>query len=256
MPHLSESSYVGDSAPPRVVLITGAASGIGLAAAKRFAASGARIVLVDKNEAHLREASGSVAAAGAAVVWGRLCDVSQEEEVRLTISETLDRFGELNVLVNNAGLMIFKKLEEHTLEDWQRVLSVDLFGAFFFTKYAFLHMKKGGSIVNVSSIHAEETTPLVTAYAAAKAALLSLTRSAAIEGQDKGIRVNAVLPGAIDTPMLWENPNVKAGVEKILHADVGSPLAIAEAIFFLASTEASFVQGTSLRVDGGRLSRL
>jgi NAD(P)-dependent dehydrogenase (short-subunit alcohol dehydrogenase family) len=117
-------------------------------------------------------------------------------------------------------------------------------------------MKNGGSIVNVSSIHAEETTPLVTSYAAAKAAVLSLTRSAAIEGKEKKIRVNAVLPGAIDTPMLWENPNIKAGLEVINQSDVGKARDIAEAIVFLSSDAAEFIQGASIRVDGGRLSRL
>ncbi len=117
---------------------------------------------------------------------------------------------------------VFKPLEEQTLEDWQKIFNVDLFGAFFFTKYAFRHMKPGPCIVNVSSIHAIETEPMVAPYAAAKAALLSLTRSAAIEGKPKGIRVNAVLPGAIDTPMLWDNPNVKSGVEKINKDDVGN----------------------------------
>src|SRR4051794_30543160 len=117
-------------------------------------------------------------------------------------------------------------------------------------------MKSGGAIVNVSSIHAEETTPLVASYAAAKAALLSLTRSAALEGKPKGIRVNAVLPGAVDTPMLWDNPNVKAGLEKVQKSDVARPGEIAAAIAFLASDEASFVQGASINVDGGRLVTL
>jgi NAD(P)-dependent dehydrogenase (short-subunit alcohol dehydrogenase family) len=117
-------------------------------------------------------------------------------------------------------------------------------------------MTDGGSVVNVSSIHAVETTPFVTSYAAAKAALLSLTRSAAIEGKEKGIRVNAVLPGAIDTPMLWENPNIKSGLEVIQQSDVGKAEDIAAAIAYLASDDAKFVQGTMLRVDGGRLARL
>ena len=117
-------------------------------------------------------------------------------------------------------------------------------------------MKPGGAIVNVSSIHAEETEPLVASYAAAKSALLSLTRSAALEGNPLSIRVNAILPGAVDTPMLWSNPNVKSGVEKIDPADVGKPEDIAAAIAYLASDDAKFVQGAALRVDGGRLDRL
>jgi NAD(P)-dependent dehydrogenase (short-subunit alcohol dehydrogenase family) len=112
------------------------------------------------------------------------------------------------------------------------------------------------SLVNVSSVHAVETTPLVASYAAAKAALLSLTRSASIEGKDRHIRVNAVLPGAVDTPMLWQNPNLESGLETIAATDVGQPEDVPEAIVFLASDDARFVWGMGLRVDGGRLSRL
>ena len=117
-------------------------------------------------------------------------------------------------------------------------------------------MKPGGAIINISSIHALETTPMVTTYAAAKAALLSLTRSAAIEGKQKGIRVNAILPGAIDTPMLWENPNIKAGLEQVSKDSVGRPEDIAGVAAFLASEDAAFVQGAMIEVDGGRLNRL
>jgi NAD(P)-dependent dehydrogenase (short-subunit alcohol dehydrogenase family) len=117
-------------------------------------------------------------------------------------------------------------------------------------------MKKGSSIINISSIHALETTPNVTTYAAAKAALLSLTRSSSIEGKPKGIRVNAILPGAIDTPMLWENPNIKAGLEEINKDSVGKPEDIAGVVAFLASEDAAFVQGAMIEVDGGRLDRL
>jgi NAD(P)-dependent dehydrogenase (short-subunit alcohol dehydrogenase family) len=110
--------------------------------------------------------------------------------------------------------------------------------------------------VNVASIHAIETEPMVAPYAAAKAALVSLTRSAALEGKPRGIRVNAVLPGAVDTPMLWDNPNVKAGVEKVDPSQVGSTADVAAAVAFLASDDARFVQGAALVVDGGRLDRL
>jgi meso-butanediol dehydrogenase/(S,S)-butanediol dehydrogenase/diacetyl reductase len=240
----------------KVAIITGAASGIGLATARRIAADGGRIVLADLSTDKLAEAEKSVAGAGGGNVWASRCDVSNADQVAATVSGALERFGRLDVIVNNAGLMIFKRLEDHTTEDWLKVLSVDLLGAFHFTRQAFLWMKKGGAIVNVSSVHAIETTPLVTSYAAAKAAVLSLTRSSALEGKEKGIRVNAVLPGAIDTPMLWENPNIKAGLETIQQGDVGKATEIASAIAYLASDESSFIQGASLRIDGGRLARL
>lgn len=240
----------------RVAIVTGSASGIGLATAIRLGQEGARVVLADISGEKAAGAAAQVRAAGAPEVWGCACDVSREEQVAATVAGTLERFGHLDVVVNNAGLMIFKPLDEHTADDWQRILSVDLLGAFFFTREAFRTMKPGGAIVNVSSIHAEETTPLVASYAAAKAALLSLTRSASIEGKPKGIRVNAILPGAIDTPMLWENPNIKSGAETIDRADVGRPEDVAATIAYLASGDAAFVHGACVRVDGGRLNRL
>jgi len=240
----------------KVAIVTGGASGIGLATAKRLASEGARLVIADLKQENLDKALPEIKAAGAPDVWGSVCDVAAEAQVEATVKGTLEKFGRLDVIVNNAGLMQFKPLEELTGNDWLRVLNVDLLGTFYFTKQAFLHMKRGGNIVNVSSIHAIETSPLVAPYAAAKAAVLSLTRSASLEGKPKGIRVNAVLPGAIDTPMLWDNPNVKSGVEKINPADVGKPEDIAATIAYLASDDAAFVQGAELRVDGGRLDQL
>lgn len=240
----------------KTVIVTGAASGIGLATAKRFGAEGARVVVADRDAAHAAGAADEIKRAGAPDAWGAACDVSDEAAVVACVQETLKRFGTLDVVVNNAGVMTFTALTDLTLDDWRRVLGVDLLGAFLFIKQAFLHMKHGGSVVNVASIHAIETEPMVAPYAAAKAAVVSLTRSAAIEGTPRGIRVNAVLPGAVDTPMLWDNPNVKSGVEKIDRSAVGSPDDLASAIAFLASDEARFVQGAALVVDGGRLDRL
>jgi NAD(P)-dependent dehydrogenase (short-subunit alcohol dehydrogenase family) len=240
----------------RVAIVTGAASGIGLATAKRLGAEGARVVIADLNPQKAEAAAAQVQQAGAPAVWASACNVAVEEQVVATANETLRRFGRLDVVVNNAGLMTFKPITDLTGDDWQRVLSVDLLGAFHFTKQAFLHMPGGGAIVNVASIHAIETEPLVAPYAAAKAALVSLTRSAAIEGKPKGIRVNAILPGAIDTPMLWDNPNVKSHREKIDQNDVGKPEDMAAVIAFLASDDAHFVQGAALRADGGRLDHL
>ena len=240
----------------KVVIITGGAGGIGLATAKRFGAEGARVVLADLSQENLDKAVPEVQKAGAPEVMPSVCNVAKEDNVIATVKAVLDKFGRLDVVVNNAGLMRFKALEELTSDDWMSVLNVDLLGAFYFIKQAFLHMKKGGTIVNVSSIHARETEALVTPYAAAKAAVVSLTRSAAIEGSPKGLRINAVLPGAIDTPMLWDNPNVKSGVEKINPSDVGKPEDVAALIVYLASDDSTFVQGTMVRVDGGRLDHL
>jgi meso-butanediol dehydrogenase/(S,S)-butanediol dehydrogenase/diacetyl reductase len=240
----------------KITIVTGAASGIGLATARRLGSEGARVIIADLNEDKAQAAAKAVIEAGAPDALASACDVSSEEQVKATVQKALQKFGRLDVVVNNAGLLVFKPLEEHEESDWLKILHVDLLGAFFFTKQAFLNMPHGGAIVNVSSIHAVETTPLVCSYAAAKAAVLSLTRSSAIEGRPKGIRVNAILPGAVDTPMLRENPNVKSGAETINPDDVGKPEEIAAAIAYLASDDASFVQGAMMRVDGGRLDRL
>lgn len=240
----------------KVVIVTGAGGGIGLAIAKKFASLDATLVLADLQEERLQTAAEELKKACAKKVWPCVCDVSNEDNVEATITGSIQRYNTVDVVVNNAGLMIFKPIEEQVTEDWEKIFKVDLYGAFYFIKHAFRHMKPGGAIVNISSIHAIETEPMVAPYAAAKAALVSLTRSAAIEGKPKGIRVNAVLPGAIDTPMLWNNPNVKSGVEKIDKNDVGRPEDIAEAVAYLSSGEANFIQGAMLQVDGGRLSRL
>lgn len=240
----------------KVAIVTGGDGGIGLAVSKRLASEGARVVVVGSNPDKVNKAVPDVKAAGAPDVWGSVCNVGDEAQVTATVNGTLERFGRLDVVVNNAGLMQFKALEELTGDDWLRILSVDLLGTFYFTKQAFLHMKPGGSIVNVSSIHAVATEPMVAPYAAAKAAVLSLTRSSVIEGKPKGLRINAVLPGAIDTPMLWDNPNVKSGVEKINQADVGKSEDVAATVAYLASDDAAFVQGAEIRVDGGRLTHL
>ena len=241
----------------RTAIVTGASGGIGRATVRRLLQDGAAVMLAGL---HLDRLDATRADLGKEFDPARMatiaCDVSCEDQVIAAVDATIGQFGGWDYVVNNAGTMLFKPIEEQTEQDWRGILDVDLLGAFFFTKQAFLRMRRGGAIVNVSSVHAVETEPLVAPYAAAKAALLSLTRSAALEGKAKGIRVNAVLPGAVDTPMLWDNPNVKAGIEVIDKADVGAPEDLAAAIAFLLTDEARFVDGASLRVDGARLARL
>ena len=240
----------------KTAIVTGGASGIGLAIVLRLASEGARVVIVDLKQDAVDQAVAQVKAAGKDEAAGAVCDVSDEGAVQNAVQACVTRFGGLHVVVNNAGMMTFKALQDFDHADWLRVLSVDLLGAAHFTRQALLHMAPGGAVVNIASVHAVMTTANVAPYAAAKAAVLSLTRSTAIEGKAKSIRANAILPGAIDTPMLWTNPNLKSGAEKLDPKDVGKPENIAAAAAFLASDDAAFITGAGLPVDGGRLAQL
>ena len=240
----------------RTAIVTGAASGIGLAIAERLASEGARLLIVDLDTAAIDKAVEAVRQAGTPDAAGAVCDVADEAAVQAAVQAAMERFGGVDVIVNNAGMMTFKALKDFDHADWLKVLAVDVMGAAHFTRQGLLHMKPGGAIVNVASVHAVMTTPNVAPYAAAKAALLSLTRSTAIEGKAQGVRANAVLPGAIDTPMLWSNPNLKSGAEKLDPKDIGKPENVAAAVAFLASSDAAFITGACLPVDGGRLAQL
>jgi NAD(P)-dependent dehydrogenase (short-subunit alcohol dehydrogenase family) len=236
-------------------IVTGGLGGIGLATAERLAAEGASLMLADLRtaEADLVERLQTL---GAPQVVSAACDISDEAQVIAMVDRTLGELGGLDLIVNVAGMMIYKPLAEIEGAQWRQLLDVNFLGAAILTGAALRHMADGGAIVNVASIHARQTMPLVAPYAAAKAALESLTRSASIEGAARGIRANAVLPGAVDTPMLHASPNIASGVEVLAPEDIGTPAEIAAAILFLASDEARFVTGASLLVDGGRLARL
>lgn len=238
----------------RTVIVTGASGGIGGATAMAFATEGARLLLVDLGEEGPDPAS--FLAAGAQAVAYSPCDVTDEEAVDTVVQRARAELGGFDVMVNVAGAMIYKAIRDLTAADWHRMLAVNLLGAAYFTTRALRHMPMGGAIVNIASIHARQTSPLVAPYAAAKAALCSLTRTTAIEGRDSGIRANALLPGAIDTPMLWSSPNIESGNEVLTPGDVGAPQDVAAAALFLASDEARFITGTAMEVDGGRLARL
>ncbi len=231
----------------KVALVTGAAGGIGGAVAAAFRAEGARVAMVDRTVAGLTPDEGTLPIA---------CDVADPARIDAAISETLARFGQLDVLVNVAGIMIYKPIVDQDAADWHRLLAINLVAPALFTGHALRHMPRGGAIVNVASIHAHRTSAEVASYAASKAALVSLTRSTAIEGQARGIRCNAILPGAIDTPLLHASPNIASGIEVIDPADIGRPQDVAALAVFLASDAARFVTGAELVADGGRLGRL
>jgi glucose 1-dehydrogenase len=238
----------------KVCIVSGGGSGIGRATCLRLAREGGKVVVVDVSEEHGIETVKIVNDSGGQAIFSK-ADVSNSEEVQAAIMKAVDAWGRIDVIVNDAAMMTFKPVVELADEDWDRVLAVNLRSVFLFCKYGVPHMPAGGSIVNISSVHAHETTKNVVPYASSKGGMEAFTRGFSEELAQRKIRINAVAPGAVDTPMLWSNPNVKSGAEKIQGA-VGKPEDIAAAICFLASSEARFITGTTLVVDGGRLDIL
>jgi NAD(P)-dependent dehydrogenase (short-subunit alcohol dehydrogenase family) len=233
----------------KVALITGAAGGIGHAVAEAFAEAGAALALVDR-------AAEQMSLEGLGDALAISCDVADAAALEAAVDRTLDRFGRWDALINVAGIMLFKPIEAHSREDWQHLLAINLIAPALLTGHALRHLPRGGSIVNIASVHASRTSAMVSSYAASTAAWASLTRSTAIEGQERGIRCNAILPGAIDTALLRSSPNIRSGVEVIDPADIGQPEDIAALARFLASDEARFITGAEMVADGGRMARL
>ena len=238
----------------KVCLVTGGGSGIGRASCERFAAEGGRVVVVDLDEERGNETVKRITGTVGAATFAR-ADVSIAADVRAAINAAVAKWGRLDVVVNNAAMMTFKPVVDLSEEDWNRVLAVNLTSVFLFCKHAVPHMPAGGAIVNTSSVHAHQTEPTVAPYAASKAGMEGLVRCLAQELAPRQIRVNCVAPGAVDTPMLWSNPRVRKGLEKVTGA-VGKPADIAAAIAFLASDDAKFITGTTLVADGARLDKL
>lgn len=246
----------------RTVLITGAAGGIGRATVQLFASSGWRVIGVD------RAPFGEPFPAEGVYIES---DISIGSNLETIFSQAHSYTGSLNALVNNAAVQIAKPLLQTSVEEWDAVMASNLRSVFLSVKLAHPLFKAagGGAIVNVSSVHAVATSANIAAYAASKGGLLALTRAMAIEFAPDNIRVNAILPGAVDTPMLRAGLNrghVSGGdiqtrldnlARKTVNGRVGQPSEIAHAIYFLADEiQSSFMTGQAMIVDGGATARL
>jgi len=244
------------------VLITGASSGIGQSIAVRFAAEGANVAINYRSGMEQAEATRAMAQAARTNGGGReiivQADVSDEDQVRRMFAETIDEFGRLDVLVNNAGIQKPAPSHEVSAADFDRVLSVNLRGPFLCSREAlrhFLSREGGGVILNNSSVHEIVPKPKYLPYSVSKGGLENLTKSLALEYADRGIRVNAVGPGAVVTPInkAWiDNPRARGEVEShIPMGRAGMSCEIAAVFAFLASDEASYITGQTLFACGG-----
>lgn len=246
----------------KVALVTGAGSGMGLTTAQMFAAQGAAVVLVDINEAPIRKAAEHLVAAGHKAIAIR-CDVTDEAQVKEMVVQTVSTFGRLDAAFNNAGVQsLAAETAASTSEEFDRVNAINLRSVWLCMKYELLQMRQqqGGAIVNNSSIGGLIGIPGRAIYHATKHGVIGLTKSAALEYASRGIRINAVCPGAIETPMVAEmvakEPETMKDITKEQPIGrLGRPEEIGSAVLWLCSDGASFVIGHALAVDGGYTAR-
>jgi len=245
----------------KVIVITGGGSGIGRGTALLFAREKACVAVIDWNASPEVETLAMIQEAGGQGLYVK-ADVSRNADVQQAITAIVERFGAIDVLLANAAVQLNRPLTETTEEDWDRISSVNLKGTFLCCKHVVpvMQRQRRGCIVITSSGHAFYTYPNYTAYATSKGGLLAFVRAAALDCAPYGIRVNCVVPGAIDTPLLRyhlrecpeDEPRI---VAKIPLSRFGMPEDVAKAVRFLASQDAAYITGTWLAVDGGLLAR-
>ncbi|HEY1021765.1 MAG TPA: glucose 1-dehydrogenase [Flavisolibacter sp.] len=242
----------------KVAIITGASSGIGKAAASLLASEGAKVVIADINEKSGQEAVEEIKKAGGEAFFVN-ADSSAAEDNEKLVAKTIAQYGSLDVAVNNAGIGgPLGATGEYPVDGWQKVIDINLSGVFYGLRYQIPAMlEKGGSIINVASILGNAGTRLSPAYVAAKHGVVGLTKAAALEYADKGIRVNSIGPGYIQTPLLssLDEATMKALVGLHPIGRLGKAEEVAELILWLASSKASFVTGSYYPVDGGYLAQ-
>ena len=244
----------------KVAIVTGGGTGIGAATALRLAKEGANVAVCGRRIGPLESIVSEIENKGGQAL-AIVCDIADESQVDTTISAVVSQFGGLDILVNNATLLEAGLIDGHTTESWHKNFSVTVDGTLFMMRAAYPHLAKNkGSVVNVSSIVGSQGTPYMTGYAAAKGAVNSMTRNAAIEWARAGVRCNAVVPGAImtdPTKAILPDEQAQAYMESLIPMRrIGDPEEVANAIVFLASPLASYITGVLLPVDGGRATEL
>lgn len=244
----------------KVIIVTGASSGIGRATALLFAENGAQVIAFGRNKNYL-DALQKEAQAGQRTLKTQIVDILKTDEVEKNINEVIENFGQIDVLVNAAGIILNGTIENTTLDDWDALMNINLRAVFFMTQKCVSHLEKTkGNIVNVSSVSGLRAFPNVLAYCVSKAAIDQLTRCSALELAAKGIRVNAVNPGVVVTELHKRGGMAKENYEIFLENSkkthpigrVGEPQEIAELIYYLASEKASWITGATYEIDGGR----
>tara|TARA_R110002096_G_scaffold38098_9_gene105544 strand:+ start:156 stop:905 length:750 start_codon:yes stop_codon:yes gene_type:complete len=246
----------------KVVLITGATSGIGKATALKFGAAGAKVVVSGRRETEGRAVVDAIKADGGEATFVR-ADVANEDDVKALVAKTVETYGRLDVAFNNAGVESMSPTTDATQDDYQRLFDINVWGVLSSMKHEIPAMLKngGGAIINTSSIVGHVGMAGASVYVASKHAVEGLTKSTALEYAQEGIRINAVAPAAIETDMIdrfagEEGSEMRAGLTSMHPVGrMGMADEIADAVLFLASDASSFVTGTSLKVDGGFLSQ-
>lgn len=245
----------------KAALVTGAASGIGKAAAERLAAEGASVVLADINEKGAGEAAASIRERFQVSAYALRFDAGSTADCAEIVRGAVEKLGKLDILVNNAGVLHWSRFEEYPDDAWDRVIAINLSSVFRVSKHALPHLLASkGCIVNMSSASALAGAPYAPAYCASKAGIAGLTRSMAVEFADRGVRVNAICPGGVDTPLNASAPvPAWADMNKIARMSpktgkMSAPEEIAGAVAYLASADACNVTGISLSIDGGQVA--
>ena len=247
----------------KVAIVTGGSSGIGRASAILFAKEGARVVVADTNEIGGEETVAAITAAGGEALFQRV-NVADEDEVRSVVDATVARWGRIDILFNNAGVVLVKPLEDMSGDEWDRVMSINVKAAFLMMKYAAPHMRShgGGAILNTGSIASFTGQMNTPAYSASKGAIALLTKSLALDFGRDGIRVNCICPGITDTPMLREHlghgvegeARIHARLSRVPTGEILRPEDVARAALYLVSDDSKGITGILHVVDGGLLA--